>query len=136
LERAPGERWQIQVVERRRLTGAIQLLDARGTGLVDLAASTTAELQHVDAWPPSRRPEGGQRLDADQVEAVVRALVELRPNLRLGLVPLDAGGRRHGRGQGVELACWRCPNRPGSKLRDLYRDADQALAEGRRVIYR
>jgi hypothetical protein len=36
----------------------------------------------------------------------------------------------------IQLGCRQCPHRPRVKRRTLYLEAEQALAEGRRVIYR
>ena len=48
LERAPGERWLIRVMQRRRSIAAMRLLEARGMDLVDLAADTTELLHRRD----------------------------------------------------------------------------------------
>jgi hypothetical protein len=39
-------------------------------------------------------------------------------------------------GDAVQLVCRQCPHKPRPNLRDLLLEAEQALAEGRREIYR
>jgi hypothetical protein len=51
-------------------------------------------------------------------------------------VVTDARGKRSIRQpKGVELACRECPHRPRKRQRDLFKLAEQALAEGRTEIY-
>lgn len=51
------------------------------------------------------------------------------------MLPGVRSGTLYGRGGGVELHCRACGHRPRKRLRDLYADADLALAEGRAEIY-
>jgi len=126
LERAADQRWQIRVMERRHTLAAMRRLDALGMGREEL---TRAAARHETAVNASV-----QLTDADRVrvmEIVYDSIADLRPNVRLGLQPLEL----HGRGKGVELACGRCGHRPGKKLRDLYALAEDAIDKGRRDEY-
>lgn len=127
LERAAGQRWQIRVMERQRTLAALRRLDALGVDMKALIRSSLTASHPAVA--------GLQLTDAalaTLLESSWEIIVDERPNLRLGLVlPPQLGGR----GQGVELACWRCPNRPGKKLRDLYALAEDAIAKGRLDVY-
>jgi hypothetical protein len=64
-------------------------------------------------------------------------VLALDPSLDRGLEKGSPwrGGTPRGRGKGMELACRRCPHRPGLKLRTLYALAEDAIGEGRRDVF-